>query len=70
VRLRLTAAGRRVLADGQANTADVEGFIAGRLTKDDMARLAALLHKLLHDTPGGRAIKTRHQQPGPQQDPK
>jgi DNA-binding MarR family transcriptional regulator len=60
VRLRLTPAGRQTLADGRAQTAEIDDFIAQRLTSGEMAELAALLRKLLRDTPGGRAIEMRY----------
>jgi DNA-binding MarR family transcriptional regulator len=65
VRLRLTPAGERVLADGQATTSAVEDFIADRLTPNEMTQLATLLRKLLHDTPGGHAIQTRYRRDRP-----
>lgn len=62
VRLRLTPAGQQTLADGRAQTAVIDDFIAGRLTPEEMADLAGLLRKLLHDTPGGLALQMRYGQ--------
>jgi len=59
VQLRLAPAGHQVLADIQDAISIVDDFIAARLTHDEMNRLVALLRKLLHDTPGGQAIRTR-----------
>ncbi len=60
VRLRLTPAGQQTLADGRAQTAAIDDFIARRLTPDEMTDLIRMLRKLLRDTPGGRAIQKRY----------
>ena len=60
VQLRLTPAGQQTLADGRAQTAAIDDFIARRLTHSEMADLGVLLRKLLRDTPGGRAIEERY----------
>ena len=60
VLLRLTPAGRQTHADGRSGTTAVDDLIASRLSPDEMAELACMLRKLLHDTPGGHAIEKRH----------
>ena len=60
VRLRLTPAGQQTLADGRAQTAAIDDFIARRLAPGEMADLTRLLRKLLRDTPGGHAIEMRY----------
>jgi DNA-binding MarR family transcriptional regulator len=60
VQLRLTPAGQQTLADGHAQAAAVDDLITQRLTPEEMADLARMLRKLLHDTPGGHAIDQRY----------
>jgi DNA-binding MarR family transcriptional regulator len=59
VQLRLAPAGQQVLAEIRAATSTVDDFIADRLTREEMTQMTALLRKLLHDTPGGEAIRIR-----------
>jgi DNA-binding MarR family transcriptional regulator len=59
VRLHLTHAGKQMLGEARAMLSTVEGHITDRLTSDEMTELAALLRKLLRDTPSEHAIRTR-----------
>jgi DNA-binding MarR family transcriptional regulator len=58
VTLRLTRDGTEAAAH-RSTPSPIDGYITDRLTPAEIATLTRLLHKLLDQTPGGDAVRTR-----------